>query len=224
MIEPRLSPGQLHGQVHGQLASGGFVVTDGTYAGSAVIDRHDHELASFCVVLAGYYEETFGRRTREVGPGMIVVHPEGEHHSNRHGRARGRIVTVEIEASRMASLREDVHVFDEGWHRRQDALVILAGTLVMEMRHASGDLRLVIESIVTDMLAAADDSRQPDTRGASWLLRVRDYLEDRRGKMASMQELAVIVGCILSTSHARSGGVSGAASVPTPVVCRSLGR
>ena len=69
---------------------GELVITETRYAGRAALAPHAHEYACLVVVLAGHFEETFGRSERAGRPGMVIMRPGGEPHSNRFGENGGR--------------------------------------------------------------------------------------------------------------------------------------
>jgi AraC family transcriptional regulator len=187
-----LRPGILHAAESAQHKIDGFIVHDAVYPPSIIISRHDHELASVCVVVAGGYYESFGRKERYAIPGTVIVHPAGEHHADRHEAVQTRILTIEIEAAHLAALRSETRIFDEPWHRKDDALAIFGTRVAREMRRRDGVSALTIESLVLELIATAGLAQLAEARGARWLLRVRDYLEANTGGVPSLDQLAIV--------------------------------
>ncbi len=193
MSKPSRAPGDLHAATSVQRVAGGFLVTDGLYSAGLNIPRHDHELASLCVVVSGSYDESFGLRARRAEPGMVLIHPEGEHHSEIHDPVSTRPLTIEVEARRLADLRPALRVFDEAWHRKDENLAVFAARIRCEMRRHDSSL-LALESVVLEMLAWVDGRPLPKAGCAPWLLQVRDYLEADPTETPSMAQLSQLAG------------------------------
>lgn len=189
-----LRAGTLHAAESTRHTIDGFIVHDGIYPPSLTIKRHDHELASICVVLAGGYHESVGRKQRMAIPGTVIVHPAGEHHANRHEAIRTRILTVEIGAVRLAELRDEVRLFDESWHRKDDVLAMFGTRVGRAMRHPDASFALVAESLILELVAAAGRVQRAERHKAPWLTRVRDCLEENAACTPSMSQLAAVAG------------------------------
>ena len=186
--------GELHSEDRVQREVGGFIVTEGSYPPATRIPRHDHELASVCVVLAGGYDEDFGRKTRRADPGCVIVHPEGEHHAEINDPITARLITIEIGCDHLKSLRPEVRAFDEAWHRRDYAVAALARRLSFEIAREDGASSLCVESAVLDLLAALDQTRPAKVERTPWLERIRDRLEDGADTPATLSELSRLAG------------------------------
>ena len=185
-------PGELQGAQAWQRAINGFLITDERYAPRQLIHRHDHEHASFCVVLAGAYDETFGRKTRRLEPGRSVIHPAGEHHAERHDPVAARVLVIEVDAERLATIRSATSILDGPLDFVDRGIVSLAGRLMAEAKNTDGASNLAVESVVLEMLARADRSNTPETRRPAWLSRVRDYLDAHGHSGPSLDGLAAI--------------------------------
>ena len=186
--------GELHGDIRARRAAGGFVATEGNYPPGLRIGRHDHELASVSVVMAGCYDEDFGRRSRRAEPGFVIIHPEGEHHAEVHDAVPVRLLTIEIGCDRLQALRPEVRIFDEAWHRRDYVVAGLARRLSFEIAREDATGSLGVESAVLDLLAALDRAHRSKSDPGSWVDRVRDRLEDEPDTTPSMAELARLAG------------------------------
>lgn len=203
-------PGDLHGETRVQCAVGGFILTEGTYPPALKIRRHDHELASICVVLAGSYEETFGRRSRRAEPGTIIIHPEGEQHAESHDRAEVKLLTIEIAALQLRALKPAVNAFNEAWHQKDQRFVAFASRLLLEAGYSDQISSLALESLTLEMLGAMDRIRLAETCGSPWLLRVRDRLEAdvETPTMKQLAELAGVHPVHLARAFRRAFGCS----------------
>lgn len=184
----------MHSDARVTRAVGGFLVTEGSYAPAKTIGRHDHEWASVCVVLSGGYDEVFGRRHRRCDPGVVIVHPEGEHHEEVHDPVRSRLLTIEVPSPRLRELKPAVRAFDEAWHRTDYGVSTFAYRLCAEIDAGDDASALVMESAILDILAALDGARLAQTHTAGWLLQVRDRLEAEYPAPPAMQALAQMAG------------------------------
>ena len=187
-------PGELHGRTGARCTAGGFIITDGFYPPSLRIRRHDHELASLCIVMSGGYDEDYGNRCRRAEPGTAIVHPAGEHHANRHDPAPGRVLTIEVEHGRLDLLRQEFPIMDESWHGEDRGLTVIARRIAAEARQAGHGALTAVESLVLELLARVHPVQRPAARGAQWLARVRDELEAFPGRPPPLGQLALLAG------------------------------
>ena len=186
--------GELHSDIRFRRDVGGFVVTEGSYPPGLRIGRHDHELASVSVVMAGAYDENFGLRSRRAEPGAVIIHPEGEHHAEVHDAVPAQLITIEIGPDRLQALKPEVRIFDDAWHRRDYVVAGLARRLSFEIARNDAMTPLGVESAVLDILLALDRGRPVKGDLASWVDHVRDRLEDEAETAPSMAELARLAG------------------------------
>ncbi len=191
---PTKRGGDLHGDLHIRRDIAGFILTEGHYAPAKVIDRHDHELASVTIVLAGGYEEGFGRKSRRGEPGVVIVHPEGEHHTEVHDPVPAKLLTIEIGAGYAQTLTPAIGAFDDAWHRTDYAVAALAYRLCAEMSRRDDTSALVGESAILEMLAILDNIRLAETCSAAWLARVRDLLVAECHRPPTMTQLSELAG------------------------------
>lgn len=165
------------------------------YPPSLVIPPHEHELASLCLVLDGYYDQVVGPRTRECRPGMAICHPEGERHSNAHRGASVRMVCVEIGRARLSSLRETVAVLDRPAQFDGGPIGRLAEKLVWEFHQDDAASGLALEALVLEILAATCRATAP--AGAApprWLRDATEYLHAHFRDSVTLAEVAQAVG------------------------------
>lgn len=193
LIDPR-KRGELFGDLQRQRQVESFIVTEGYYPPSLRIRRHDHELASVCVVLAGSYDEEFGRQRRRAQPGMVIVHPEGEHHEETHDLVRVKLLTVEVATGWLEELRPSVRAFNESWHRMDYSITSLACRISSEIGRRDATSGPVIESSILEIFAALDSSTTAETNKSKWLSRVRERLESEFQHPPTLRQLAEMAG------------------------------
>lgn len=194
-MELKLKAGQFYGKTAQALDTRGFRFTEKMYSTSTALPVHAHELAHFCFVLSGNYEERIGSTLFRRESNAIVYYPSDLSHSEAH-LTTGRHFLVEINGSMLESLREygarlDAPVglsnSDAGW---------LAVRMYREFRERDNFSGLALESISTELLVAA--SRQvlqtAERQPPSWLKRVKEFLNENFSMPPSLNELATVGG------------------------------
>jgi AraC family transcriptional regulator len=191
----QLSPGAFLGETLSSRDFSGFSVSETRYAPSARFPRHDHELASICVVRRGAYDETYGRETLSFSAGDVVAHPAGDHHANVHAPSEVRLTIIEFSATWLDALRSRVNVLGERASARADgALATLGSRLAREAAADDAVAGLACEGVILDMLATIARAPAPRVTGRTpWLDRVEAALrEDER--VWSTADLAALAG------------------------------
>jgi AraC family transcriptional regulator len=186
--------GELHSDIRARADVGGFTITEGSYPPALRIHRHDHELASISVVMAGGYHEEFGRKGRHAEAGCVIIHPEGEHHAEVHDPIPTRLITIEIGSEQLQELKSEIGAFNEPWHRTDYSVAALAWRLSFEIAVGEAATRLSIESTVLDMLGMLSRHSWAKPDRGRWLYRIQERLEDDAGGPPSMAELSKLAG------------------------------
>jgi quercetin dioxygenase-like cupin family protein len=83
-----LPQGQFCGDTLGTFARDGVQLTETVYAPGLRLPPHLHERACFIFVVKGSFTETYGTRTRDCRPSLLIYSPTGEVHSD-HFNDRG---------------------------------------------------------------------------------------------------------------------------------------
>jgi AraC family transcriptional regulator len=190
-----LEPGRFFGLTVGARRVPGMSLSEICYPPGLAIPRHDHELASICFVLTGAYDERYGNRHRTGRQGMVILHPEGEHHANTHHDAPVRLLSVEIEGARLASLREAAPVLAEAVDHAGGEIARLAMSLTREFRGNGTASALAIEALVLEILVAC--CRRETDRDAvapAWLARADAFLRDRFAQPLTLSDVARAAG------------------------------
>lgn len=176
---PAWRPGELHGVPERAWRGAGLAVGCVRYAPGQRIGRHDHERASLCLVLAGAYEERYGRRTRRAVAGTLIAHPAGEMHADRHEACTTRLLTLEIDDDAVREAGTAARLVDAPWHC--DAVALLPHALRMrDALDAPGPRDLVVADAAWHFIATVARHRQPDATRAPWLRAVRERLDIAR--------------------------------------------
>ena len=190
-----LVPGQFFGRLATRRQVAGMALSESAYAPSLVIPVHDHELASVCLVLEGSYDETVGRRRRVCTPGMVIFHPEGEHHADVHHGAPVRLLSIEVGRARLAALQAVAPVLGESAHLADAGSARVAARLAREFRSADPASALAIESLVLELLVDGQRQALPGETGApAWLVRAQEFLHANYAVGFSVQEVADAAG------------------------------
>lgn len=190
-----LGPGRFFGQTVDSRPLSGIRIAEIEYAPGLIIPRHDHELASVCLVLAGAYEERYSRHQRTARPGMIILHPEGEHHDNVHQAVPVRLLSVEIESARLRRLQESGPVLRESADYVGGEISLLGKSLLREFRCREAASALAMEALVLEILVAGcRDHERSRSKAPGWMRRAEDFLHAYFAKPLTLEAIASAAG------------------------------
>lgn len=200
----------LHADVTATFTTGGVLLTDGDYRPGLSISRHDHELASISVVLAGSYEERFGERRRHVRAGSVIIHPAGEHHDERHDAVRTTLLNIELPDQLLNDLGRVGQAFTEAWDTTCYGVVALAYRLRREIALEAKTSALAVETGVMEIIALLTSRQSGFDDRLPWLATVRDRLEDDDAlpTLAELSTLANVHPVYLARAFRRRFGCS----------------
>jgi AraC family transcriptional regulator len=177
---------------------GDTTIVECEYAGGVATPAHRHASAYIGFVLGGAYSEAYPRRTLHVTRGGAAYHPAEERHFTVFEGAGARILRVEV-GERLVGRVIPTRLPEEP--RILDASVgFFAARLQQELRHRDELSPIVVESLLTELIAALVRS---DTRAGGWLERVHEQLRDDFMRDVSLSSLAVSAG-VHPTHLARS--------------------
>jgi AraC family transcriptional regulator len=169
----------------------GLTLADSVYAPGLRLPRHGHGSAYFCFVLRGSYTEEYEHCTRTCMSESVVVHPEGESHSDRFHESGARIFNVAFSPRWAARVRELSAVLDRPAAFQGGAIAWLASRLYQEVRAADAVSPLAVEGLTLEILGQA--SRQPDLprKGLPrWLRPVLEFVQARFADGVRLDEVA----------------------------------
>ncbi|HKR65794.1 MAG TPA: AraC family transcriptional regulator [Thermoanaerobaculia bacterium] len=202
---------------------GAFVMTETDYASEAALPRHAHEYACVVVVLRGAFRERFESDERAGEPGMIIVRPEGEAHSDRFERSGGRCLNIELPPEWTSRVRMRSSSFATPTFR------VLGRRLHDELANPDDVSPLAVESLLLTIFTdAARAERRASGMPPAWLARVKQRLHNDRTFRVSLDELAASAGVHpvhLATTFRRYFGQSVASYVRQlriDYACRAL--
>jgi AraC family transcriptional regulator len=162
-----LDRGRFYGTAVAWRAAGEVTLAEARYAGHSRLPAHAHRSPYFCLVLDGWFEETWGSRRDSCGPGTLVFHLSHEVHADRFGAAGARCFNLELApglAERLA---------DEGALPRSRLTLGpgRAGTMAAAFRSARNRSAMEIEEAVLALLAELTPPKTPTWRGRrpAWL-------------------------------------------------------
>jgi AraC family transcriptional regulator len=154
----RLDRGRYYGTTLASTTAGEVTLAESRYAGHARIPAHAHSGPYFCLVLDGWFEETWGARRETCGAGTLVFHLAHEVHADRFGGAGARCFNLE------PSPRLVERLTDEGALPRSRLTLApgRAGAMAAALRGAPAGLD--VEEAVLGLLAEIE----PPTSAAKW--------------------------------------------------------
>ena len=163
-----LDRGRYYGTTLTSRSVGEVALAEGRYAGHARIPEHAHSGPYFCLVLDGWFEETWGSHKDNCGPGTLVFHLAHEVHADRFGPAGARCFNLEL-GPRLAE-----RLADEGTLPRSRLTLGpgRGGVLVAALRVAPARSRMEIEEAVLGLFAELMPREGPATwrgRRPAWI-------------------------------------------------------
>ena len=175
----RLEPGAFFGRTVAVRRVADLVLVDSLHGAGLRVPRHEHEHAYLSVIRGGSFTEIYGRRTRLPAPGVLLVNPPGEAHSERMDAHPVSSLNIELGAGWLRELFELGSPLDQPAAVRAEAIVPLGRRLLAEVTRQDGDSALAVESLTWELLQVALGRRPfPVERvRPRWLRDVRDLID-----------------------------------------------
>lgn len=190
----RLEAGKFYGSTVKAISASGFRFTEKSYEPRIHIPRHSHELAHFCFVLEGSYDESIGSRMDERTPSAIIFYPPDVTHAETH-RTAGRHFLIEIDAWRIDSLRESKAMLEAPTAMAEGGDGWIAARLYREFSAPDEFSALALEGLALEMLVrAARNGKTTERRAPRWLAQAREFLRAEFSAPPSLSSLADTVG------------------------------
>ncbi len=184
-----LKSGEFFGKVPGKRKTNLLTLSEVVHSGRVDLPAHEHEAASFTLLLAGAYSERFGSRAFDYRPSTVWWHPPGFYHKDEVGRDGGRFFTIEIGHRNMREFT-GVEKIPSAFSERASRLSVLARRLYGEL-HSWTDLsEITAESLTLEMLSMALDERSREASPPPWLRRVFERICDAAVEPVSVAVLA----------------------------------
>jgi AraC family transcriptional regulator len=167
-LDELLDRGRYYGTTLVSKAAGEITLAEGRYAGQSLIPAHAHSSPYLCLVLDGWFEETWGSRTETCGAGTLVFHHAHEVHADRFGGAGARCFNLE------PSPRLAERLAEEGALPRTRLTLApgRAGAMAAALRAPAGLSAMELEESVLGLLAELTPPKSPPTwrgRRPPWL-------------------------------------------------------
>ncbi len=189
----KLKAGKFYGKTSQTLSAEHFRFTEKAYSSTLHIPNHSHELAHFCFVLAGNYQEKIGMKDFERKPTALVYYPPDVSHTENHF-SNGRHFLVEIDLKGLERVREYGVSLEEPLILESESSLWLAARMYKEFTERDQFSTLALQSITTELLIAA--SRQnfntSEKKVPYWLNRVKEFLNENYSASIGLMELAQI--------------------------------
>lgn len=165
----------------------GIVLNETRYPARSALRRHCHEHAYLCLILAGTYQEDYGRSRRSCGPRMLAFHPAEEDHAEHFEGTEVRSFNVELSPS---WLRRTMAPCAAPFDTTDAPAVGLAMRMYEEFSRPDASSPLIIEGLLLQLLGLASREARSERSAPRWLLRVRDLVADRCTCALTLAELA----------------------------------
>lgn len=192
----QLKSGAFFGRTLGTRKVSGLVLVDSLHPAELRIPRHEHENSYLSLIREGGFVESYGRRQREVVPGMLLINPPGEGHAEQMGSHAVSSLNIELSPDWLRELFDIGCPLDRPGHMQSDQMVFLRDSLVWELNRGDEDSPLAIESLVWEIIQVSVLRRpfQPDRVMPRWLREVRDIIEGGLARPPALGPLAREVG------------------------------
>ena len=189
----KLVAGKFYGKTAGSLAAENFRFTEKAYSTRSEIPAHSHELAHFCFVLAGNYEEKIGTKSFERTPTALVYYPPDVNHAEKH-YTNGRHFLVEVDSLGLEKVKDYGVRLDEPVILAGEHSFSIASKMYREFTERDRFSGLALESLTTELLITASRQNLPKTENKppQWLNRVKDYLHENYAENSGLTYLAKI--------------------------------
>lgn len=194
--ETSLRPGRFCGEILSASNHHACLLSEATYEADKALPIHSHELAFFCLLIEGAYQEHYPNKSVWYKPFTVVFHSPGESHHVEIGGTGAHVLNIEIQHTLFERLREYTAVPGIVSDLYGGELVRLATRLLREHRAGNTFSPLTSEGLVLEMLAAVGSQSQLLGEGTApaWLPRLLELLHEEFRQNLRMNYLAAKVG------------------------------
>jgi AraC-like DNA-binding protein len=187
----------VYGKTLREYSHAGITLTERSYPAGLHIPLHTHDQhVHFNLVLRGGYFETARNQTDICADSMMVFHPEGAAHANDFFNQETLLFNVRVDVSRLDPSFQDQPASYQTRYLGPGLLTELATLLHQELQSIDEVSALVIEELVTRMLAAVNRPAAllSSSKAPSWLSRVREILHSDFQQPLTLEDIARQVG------------------------------
>jgi AraC family transcriptional regulator len=191
-----LDRGSFYGATLSSRVLGQLVMTERSYPGGMTTPVHSHEHPLLCLVLNGAYEERHCGKVLQCTHATSLFHAAYEEHREHFTDYGARSLLVEMEP---AWVERNLHVTATCVHSMavDDGGVLLPVRDRLYREFVSGygpDSDLVIESVLSEIMADLFLAYRRESRRPAWLLRAVDLIHERFPNRLTLAEIAEQVG------------------------------
>ncbi|MCG8462313.1 MAG: AraC family transcriptional regulator [Holophagales bacterium] len=160
---------------------GGFRLTESTHSASSVIGRHAHRRATVNILVSGSFEERYPRqRDLCCEATSVLVRPPGADHHDTIGTAGACNLVLELDDSRLESIRRHSMVFEEIQVVREPSALRAVSGIRRELQLRDAATAMALEGLALELCSALVRGRRPAAgRRSRWLRRATELLHDR---------------------------------------------
>jgi AraC family transcriptional regulator len=186
---------QHHGSHLAEKRMADLTLTEIRYPPNLTLAEHAHERACFCFIIAGSYDEHFGRRAYHCSPSTVLFRPPQEAHRDFFGRFGGHCLLIEVESNWLERVRECTSVLGQP-AKLGGAPAKLALNVLRHFRDSDDLSRLAVEGIALELAAefAKDLSSRITTKPPRWLREARDLIHSSYTQPTTLAEIGQRVG------------------------------
>jgi AraC family transcriptional regulator len=157
----------------------GLTLSESLYPANLKQPRHTHSLASFSFVLAGSYLEKYGTHEPIRQSSTVIFHPPLESHAVEYSSEAVRILSVQIDSSRLSNFRDGGIAFETRQSCRNETIAWLGRRLYHEFRNSDRASALALEGLVLEILAEVSRLKIGNKETTPrWLRQAKEFLHD----------------------------------------------
>jgi AraC family transcriptional regulator len=173
-----------------------FDLMEAVYAPNAMVSKHSHEQANFCIALQGACSESYGRRTREYERFSLDFLPAHQVHSLKFQSSGMRCFSIDIAPRWVQQMRDYSLPVDISLHTQGGPLAALFMRLYEEFRTSDQASFLAIEGLALEMLVKVSrlQSKTVDRKPPHWLEQAKEILHADCSTSVTLSSIAATVG------------------------------
>ncbi|MGH9868526.1 MAG: helix-turn-helix domain-containing protein [Candidatus Polarisedimenticolia bacterium] len=174
----------------------GLRVVELRFAPHVLLPPHEHDRASFFVMLEGGIEMSMSSRTFTCLPTVTTVEPPGARHTNQMSPQGARLLVIQPDVIERPLPLACESLLAAPSQLKSSRLFHLAWALARELEFPGKASDLYVEGLACEMLAHAVRHRANGAtrRRPAWLARVEELLREKFLEGVSLGELARVAG------------------------------
>lgn len=202
-MDPMLRPGSFYGTVLKAVEAPGLKLAEVKYHSGLKTPRHCHERALLVISLQGMSTQLYGNEPNTCMPWTVAFHPPREIHWDHFHAPGVRDLNIEIEPSRLSTLRNHSEFVDHAFASSSFGPRWLATKIYREFLHFDELSPLAIEGLVIELLVEVSRRQARKTPNPpAWLKKAREIVRIRFAERVTLAELSSAV-CVHPVHLAR---------------------